>query len=38
MQSNRRLGKVLEVRVRVVMVRVREAALTEIGVVLAPLL
>ena len=38
MQSNGRLGKVLEVRVRVVMVRVREAALTEIGMVLAPLL
>ena len=38
MQSNGWLGKVLEVRVRVVMVRVREAALTETGVVLAPLL
>lgn len=38
MQSNGRLGKVLEVRVRVGVVRVREATLPEAGVVLTPLL
>lgn len=37
-QSKGRLGKVLEVRVGMVMVGVRKAALTEIGGMLVPLL